>query len=339
MCMKYEENISLKQYSTMQLGGTARNLTHINFEAELLEAVAWAEDKNLRLKVIGSGSNIIWGDDGFDGLVAVMGINDFEIIGDKVRIGAGHDWDDVVRRTVEAGMSGIEDLSYIPGTAGATPVQNVGAYGQEISRVLVSLRAFDRQIKEFVELNNAECNFGFRNSRFKTKDKDRFVIVSITLQLSHRPPTPPFYESLQSYLDENNIQEYSPQIIRDAVIAIRTDKLPDPHEYANDGSFFMNPIIDKAQYRKLKLKFSDIKAWPLPNDMVKISAGWLIEQAGFHDYHDKETGMATWAKQALVLINENAKSTKDLLKFKQKIVDAVQSKFDITLEQEPELIL
>lgn len=337
--MEILENVSLKQYSTMQLGGMARYITHINSEAELLDVIAWAEEKNLRLKVIGVGSNIVWDDDGFDGLVAVMAIKDFEFVGDGlVRVGAGHEWDDVVRQTVEAGLSGIEDLSYIPGTAGATPVQNVGAYGQEIANDLVSLRAYDRQRKEFVEIKNDDCAFGFRTSRFKTTDKDRFIIVSITLQLSHEPPSPPFYESLQSYLDEQNIRAYTPQIIRDAVIAIRSDKLPDPHEYANDGSFFMNPIIDKARYQKLKSNFPDIKAWPLPDGMVKISAGWLIEQAGFHDYHDKETGMATWAKQALVLINESAKSTKDLLKFKQKIVDAIQSKFGIILEQEPELI-
>lgn len=324
----------------MQLGGMARYLTHINSEAELLEAVAWAEDKKLRLKVIGSGSNIVWSDDGFDGLVAVMAIKDFEFIGDgRVLVGAGHDWDDVVRRTVESGLSGIEDLSYIPGTAGATPVQNVGAYGQEISKVLVSLRAYDRNTKNFMEIENADCAFGFRTSRFKTTDKNRFIIVSITLQLSHKSPTPPFYESLQSYLDVHSIQKFTPQTIRDAVIAIRTDKLPDPHDYANDGSFFVNPIVESAQFKGLKIKFPDVKSWQLPDDRIKISAGWLIEQAGFHDYHDKETGIATWSKQALVLINENAKSTKDLLTFKQKIVDAIQSKFGITLEQEPELIV
>lgn len=324
----------------MRLGGTARYCTHINTEAELLEAIAWADEKKLKLKVIGSGSNIIWSDDGFDGLVAVMAIKSVEILGEaQVCIGAGHNWDEAVEQTVKAGLSGIETLSYIPGTAGATPVQNVGAYGQEISKVLVSLRAYDRQARKFVVINNADCAFGFRSSRFKTSDKDRFIIVSITLQLSAEPPSPPFYESLQCYLDENKIYQYSSQNIRDAVIAIRTDKLPDPHEFANDGSFFVNPIINSVQFEKLKSKYPDIKAWPLPDEKFKVSAGWLIEQAGFKNYHDKETGMATWAKQALVLINENAKTTKDLLSFKQKIVSAIKNKSGITLEQEPELII
>lgn len=337
--MKILENVSLKQYSTMQLGGTARYCVRINSEAELLEALSWAEEKKLRFKVIGSGSDIVWGDDGFDGLVAVMAIKDFRITeSNQVCIGAGNDWDEAVARTVEAGLSGLETLSYIPGTAGATPVQNVGAYGQEISSVLVSLRAYDRQEKDFVELKNIDCAFGYRTSRFKTTDKDRFIILSITLQLSELPLEPPFYESLQSYLDENDITKFTSQNVREAVIAIRTDKLPDPFETANNGSFFINPIIDSAHYEKLKTKYSSIKAWPMPVGRIKISAGWLIEEAGFKDYYDQETGMATWSKQALVLINEHAKTTQDLLTFKQKIVDAIQVKFAITLEQEPELI-
>jgi len=337
--MQMLENVSLKQYSTMRLGGDARYCVSVSSEAELLEAIAWADKKQLRIKVCGLGSNIIWGDDGFDGLVIVMAIKDFEIIDDEqVRVGAGNELDETIARTVEAGLSGLETLSYIPGTVGAIPVQNVGAYGQEISKILLNLRAYDLQIKDFVELKNADCAFGFRTSRFKTTDKDRFIITSIILQLSHQLPTLPFYESLQRYLNENKIDEFTPKRIRNAVIAIRTDKLPDPFEIANNGSFFINPVIDVAHYEKLKLSYPDIKAWEMPNGRVKIAAGWLIEQSGFKDYHDAETGMATWAKQALVLINEHSKTTKDLLAFKQKIVDAVETKFALTLEQEPELV-
>lgn len=323
----------------MRLGGAARYCVNINSESELLEAITWADEKKLGFKVIGSGSNIVWRDAGFDGLLAVMAIRDFKITdGAQVYIGAGNDWDEAVQKTVEAGLSGLEALSYIPGTAGATPVQNVGAYGQEISKILISLRAYDLQAKDFVELKNSDCGFGYRTSRFKTTDKDRFIIVSITLQLSNQPPTPPFYESLQSYLDENNIHEFTPQKVRDAVIAIRTNKLPDPFETANNGSFFANPVIEGAHFEKLKLSFPDIKAWPTAEGRVKIAAGWLIEQAGFKDFHDEQTGMATWAKQALVLVNEHANTTQDLLTFKQKIVDKVKQMFDITLEQEPELL-
>ena len=194
--VKILENVSLKHYSTMQLGGIARYCIHANTEAELLEAVAWAEAKKLKLKVIGSGSNIVWGDAGFDGLVVVMAIKKFEITQDaRVRIGAGNDWDEVVEKTVKAGLSGLEDLSYIPGQLVLPPVQNVGAYGQEISKVLISLRAYDHQIKDFVEIKNADCTFGFRTSRFKTTDKNCFIITSITLQLSSQPPTPPFMKA------------------------------------------------------------------------------------------------------------------------------------------------
>ncbi len=338
--MQILEDVSLKQYSTMRLGGVARYCVIVSSEVELLEALAWADKKKLRVKVCGSGSNIIWGDAGYDGLLIVIAIKGFKIIkGSQVRIGAGNDWDETVAKTVEAGLSRLETLSYIPGTAGATPVQNVGAYGQEIAKVLVSLRAYDRRTKDFVELKNADCSFGFRTSRFKTADKDRFIIVSVTLQLSNRPPTPPFYESLQNYLNEHKIKEFTSQSIRDAVIAIRVGKLPDPFETANNGSFFINPVISEEHYEELKQTHAGIKAWMLSNGKVKIAAGWLIEQAGFKDFHDPETGMATWSKQALVLINEHAGTTKDLLDFKQKIVDAVEEKFTIRLEQEPELVV
>jgi UDP-N-acetylmuramate dehydrogenase len=229
-------------------------------------------------------------------------------------------------------------LSLIPGTTGATPVQNVGAYGQEIAQTLVSIEAYDRQTKQFVTLPGSDCAFGYRTSRFKTTDRGRFFITAITLHLLRANPQPPFYAALQRYFDEHQIEVWTPQTVRDAVVAIRQSKLPDPAKIANNGSFFANPIVDESLLTQLQADHPDIPHWPMPGGRVKIPAAWLLEQAGFKNVHDPETGMATWPAQPLVLVNEKAQSTAQLLAFKQKIVGAVQQRFAVTLEQEPELL-
>lgn len=292
--------------------------------------------------MIGDGSNIVWRDEGYQGLILVNKIKGFDLrIEDDnayATIGAGENWDQTVEKTVKHGLSGIEALSLIPGTAGATPVQNVGAYGQEISQTLVNLEAYDLQQERFVSIDAADCQFGYRSSRFKYNDRGRFLIVSITLHLKKENLKPPFYRALQNYLDERDITNPTPQMVREAVIAIRQSKLPDPAKVANNGSFFANPIISQEQFSQLHGKHSDMPGWPTNDDQVKIPAAWLVEQAGFKNANDPETGMATWPAQCLVLVNKQAKSTADLLQFKQKIVSAVEEKFGITLEQEPELL-
>jgi UDP-N-acetylmuramate dehydrogenase len=338
--MNVLQNVPLALHSTMRLGGPAAFLTS---RKELEEAVAWAEERQLPLLVIGHGSNIVWKDEGFPGLIVVNKIAGFEEQPEDeenyyVHIGAGEIWDEVVARTVARGMTGIEALSLIPGTAGATPVQNVGAYGQEIADTLVSIEAYDRQQKTFVTLPSADCAFGYRTSRFKTTDRGRFLITGITLHLLHANPQPPFYGAVQAYFQQHNITNPTPQVLRDAVIAIRQQKLPDPALVANNGSFFANPIIDEATFIQFIADHPGAPSWPQPDGHVKIPAAWLVEQAGFKDVHDAETGMATWAAQPLVLVNEQARTTAQLLAFRQKIIDAVQQKFGITLQQEPELL-
>ncbi|CAN5428901.1 UDP-N-acetylmuramate dehydrogenase [soil metagenome] len=340
--MQVLTGVSLKLYSTMRLGGTAAYLKEVSTKQELVEALEWASAQSLPVIMIGQGSNIVWQDEGFQGLILVNKFAGFEQINNDdvsttYTIGAGEDWDAIVGRLVSLGLSGVEGLSLIPGTVGATPVQNVGAYGAEISRVLLHVEAYDSQKKEFVIINNAECGFGYRTSRFKTIDKGRFFITSITLKLHKTLPKPPFYSTLKDYLDKYEIHEFTPQIIRDAVIAIRSDKMPDWHKIANNGSFFANPLVPKTTYEKLKLKFPELVGWQHGTD-YKLSAGWLVEKTGLKGHHDAETGMATSNKTALVLINEHARSTADLLKFKEMIVGKVEDMFGITLEQEPELL-
>jgi UDP-N-acetylmuramate dehydrogenase len=255
-------------------------------------------------------------------------------------IGAGENWDSIVERSVAAGLTGIESLSLIPGTTGATPIQNVGAYGQEISETLTTVAAYDTQAGQLLTIPGSDCGFSYRSSRFKTTDRGRFYILGITLHLTKGRPLPPFYGSVETYFREHGVTDYTPAALREAVIAIRQSKLPDPAVIHNTGSFFANPIIPRPQFTELNDLDQSIPSWPVgnDNDSVKLSAAWLIEQAGFKDFHDPETGMATWPKQALVLINEKARSTADLLTFKKKIVDAVQAKFGITLTQEPEML-
>lgn len=327
----------------MRLGGAAAFLCAVTTRMELLEALTWAQTRTLPFIMIGSGSNVVWRDEGFSGLVIINKILKFELFKEDdtntyLTIGSGEPWDSVVERSVAAGLTGIEALSLIPGTAGATPIQNVGAYGQDISQTLVSVEAFDTQLKDFVTLAGSDCGFGYRTSRFKTVNHGRFFITGLTLHLSSADPTPPFYPAVTQYLAAHNVSAPTPAGIRAAVISIRTQKLPDPRIVSNAGSFFANPIISGGQLAQLQADYGEIPHWANEDGSAKLAAAWLIEQAGFKDFHDPETGMGTWPTQPLVLVNEHAASTANLLAFKQKIVTAVQAKFGITLEQEPELL-
>lgn len=341
--MQIAENVSLKKYSTMRLGGDARYFAKAKTKEDIVELWKWAKKKDVPVIVIGEGSNILWRDEGFDGLVIVNEIKGFDI--EKVddttalfTIGAGEDWDKAVERAVNKGYSGIEQLSLIPGTTGATPVQNVGAYGREMKEVLVSVEALDSKSGEFATIANEDCEFSYRDSRFKSKDHGRFFITSITLRLTTDNPQPPFYFSVKDWLEQHKITQPTAKDIRKAVVSVRTKKLPDPDVVANNGSFFGNPIISHKQFADLQDRYPEMVSWPAAHEQVKISAAWLIEQAGFKDFHDAQTGMATWDKQPLVLINEFAKSTADALEFRDKIIDSVEHHFGITLQQEPELI-
>lgn len=340
--MNPRQNVSLRDYSTMRLGGNATYLCEVTSRPELVEALDWAEGRQLPVIMIGGGSNIVWRDEGFPGLVIVNAMLRYEDYAEDetnhyLTIGAGENWDSVVERSVAAGLTGIECLSLIPGKAGATPVQNVGAYGQEIADTLVTVEAYDRETKTFINIPNQDCAFAYRSSRFKTTDRGRFFITAITLHLMVGAPQPPFYGALERYFSEHGITQPDVAATRQAVIDIRSHKLPDPARIANNGSFFANPIIDNGTYAQIRADHGDLPHWEV-NGGIKVSAAWLIEQAGFKGIHDAETGMMTWPMQPLVLVNEKATSTADLLAFRQKIVDAVQTKFGVTLQQEPELL-
>lgn len=340
--MQLLENVSLSGYSTMRLGGPARYMMDINHASEVGPAIEWAEQNSLPAMMIGTGSNIIWRDAGFPGLVLVNKIRGYELLhsGEQAFLaaGAGEYWDSVVERSVAEGLSGLEHLSLVPGTTGATPIQNVGAYGREISDVLVSVEAYDKVAKQIVLIPKVECGFGYRTSRFKTTDRGRFFITKVTFSLDTSSPSPPFYASLQRYLTEHNITMYTPKVIRDAVIAIRISKLPDPTKIANCGSFFANPIISSVQAQDLRESFPDVMMWDIGSQQFKVSAAWMMERLGLKGYHEPNTGMAIWDHQPLVLVNEKAPNTAALIAFRDAIIQSAAQKFGITLEQEPELI-
>jgi UDP-N-acetylmuramate dehydrogenase len=336
--MDIHTNIPLKNYTTMKLGGNARFMTDVRSPQEAAEVCRNAKKQNLPVFVLGGGSNIVVRDQGFNGIVLRNRIPGFEVIADEpgqaiIKIGAGEIWDDVVKRTVDMNLSGIEALSAIPGTAGAAPVQNIGAYGQEISDTIQSVEAYDTATDTFVTLSASDCGFAYRHSIFRGDAAGRYVIVSITIRLYKTAPQPPFYAAIQKYFDEHDITLYTPQVVRDTVMAIRTDKLPDPAVMPNSGSFFKNAIVEAWQLTDLKKQYPDIPTYAMSDGRFKIPTGWLIEQTGL-----KGTtihGMRIHDKNALVLINESATSYSDLAAAREEIMGAVRDKFRITIEQEP----
>lgn len=338
--MQVESNVSLKSYVTMRLGGIAHALTTVKSKQELLEALAWAQERALPHIVLGGGSNVIF-KDGFQGLVIINRLPGFKVIKQQdgtthIQIGAGENWDSVVKKTVDLQLHGIEFLSAIPGTAGATPVQNVGAYGAQISDVFVELEAYDLAKKAFVTLSKEDCQFSYRSSIFKSVQNRRYIITRITLELTAQNPAPPFYASLQRYLDDHTITEFTPLTIRQAVVAIRAVRLPDPSRIANTGSFFKNPIVHADKAAELLASYPDMPHWPMPDGRVKLAAGWLIDTAGLKGYASH--GMKTYEQHALVVINEHAASYQDLAAFQQEITDKVEQLFGVELQQEPELM-
>lgn len=336
--MDIHTNIPLKNFTTMKIGGNARFMTEVRTAEEVASVCRNAKTQKLPIFILGGGSNVIAKDEGFNGIIIRIRIPGFEIIADDInattiRIGAGENWDSVVKRTVDMRLSGIETMSAIPGTTGATPVQNVGAYGQEIADTLQSLDAYDNQTDKFVILKNIDCGFTYRDSILHGESAGRYVITFITLKLSKNLPQPPFYDSLQKYLDEHNIKTFTQETIRNVVIEIRKDKLPDPSIFPNSGSFFKNAIVETWQLDDLKTNFPDIPVFDMGDGRHKIPAGWLIENA---DLKGKLLhGIRVYDKNALVLINESANSYNDLATARDEIIGKVRDKFRIQIEQEP----
>lgn len=336
--MDIHTNIPLKNFTTMKLGGPARFMVDVRTTDELVTVYRNARSKNLPIFILGGGSNVIAKDEGFSGLVIRIRIPGFETINDDVstttiKVGAGESWDQTVKRTVDMRLSGMEALSMIPGTVGGAPVQNIGAYGQEVSETITSLEAYDSKTDTMVTLTNEQCKFSYRNSIFRSTETGRYIITSVTFKLYKSAPQPPFYDALQTYFDQHGISMFTQQIIRDAVIAIRSEKLPDPGTTPNTGSFFKNAIIENWQLTELTAKYPDIKTYEMGDGRIKIPTGWLIEKVGLKG--QVLHGMRVHDKNALVLINESASGYADLAAARDEIIGKVRDTFRIQIEQEP----
>lgn len=334
------QNISLKPYNTFGIDVKAEQFVEVKTIEEvqvLCTTFILAERKNL---ILGGGSNILLTKD-FDGMVIKMNLKGLDIIKEDenhawVKAMSGEVWHDFVMYCINKNLSGVENLSLIPGCVGAAPMQNIGAYGTEIKETFEELFAVEMESGKLVKFTNAECKFGYRESIFKHEAKGRYIIVAVTFKLSKKPNYNITYGALKEKLTHDGIAEPSLKAISDAVIAIRVAKLPDPKELGNSGSFFKNPEISNTEFNALKEKFSDIKGFPLPDNKVKVPAGWLIEQCGWKGKKVGNTG--AHKNQALVLVNYGNATGKEIWNMAIAIQQSVQEKFGINIEPEVNII-
>lgn len=336
--MNVHTDIPLKQYLTMRLGGKTRFMAEAHSVEEVVSLVKNAISRSIPFFILGGGSNTLASDDGYNGLVIRMQLKGIEILEDTandtvIKAAAGEVWDDLVKLSVERHLTGIEAMSAIPGTVGAAPVQNIGAYGQELADSFVQLEAYDSQTNAMVTFDAAACHFSYRDSIFRREAMGRYVITSVTVRLYKQAPKPPFYKAVQEYFDQHGVTLYTPEAIRDAVTMIRADKLPNPAERPNTGSFFKNAIIEQWQLDDLLENYPDIPHYDLGNHQYKIPTGWLIEQTG--QKGQLLHGIRVNDKNALVLINEAAANYADLALARDEIAGKVRDQFRITIEQEP----
>jgi UDP-N-acetylmuramate dehydrogenase len=343
------ENAPLASMTTLGIGGPARRFAECRTSEALSAGVMWAREHGLPLFALGGGSNIVVADRGFPGLVlriSIFGI-ETQFEGDKIILtaGAGEEWDRIVALSVERGWAGIECLSGIPGRVGATPIQNVGAYGQETSESLLSLEALDLETGKLVQMSASECELDYRASRFKTRDRNRYVITRVTYQLTANGKPALRYAELQSYLSENGASEPGLAETRSAVIAVRRRKAmvidSSDMDSRSVGSFFVNPVVTREEFeqverlaRKLVGSEEKMPAFPAPDDRVKLSAAWLIERAGFRRGY-RHGNVGTSSKHALAIINRGEGTAREVMELKDMIQKRALEIFGIALAPEP----
>jgi UDP-N-acetylmuramate dehydrogenase len=333
--MKIQENISLKPLNTFGIAKNARFFTTVTNVESLKEVLKWAKGQNQKVLILGGGSNLLLTKD-FDGLVVKIEIRGITAVGEDtdhiwVEVGAGEVWNDLVLYAIQKNWAGIENLTLIPGTVGASPMQNIGAYGVEIKEVFESLEALNRNSLEMEIFTAQDCKFGYRESVFKHELKDQYVICSVVFRLKKKPEFHVDYGAIQDVLKEKGITELSIKAVSDAVSEIRMSKLPDPKEIGNAGSFFKNPTVSKSKFAELKLVFPEMPGYP-NSDGVKVPAGWLIEQAGWKGKKIGEVGVH--AKQALVLVNYGNGDGAEIMSLSEKVMRSVSEKFGISLQPE-----
>ena len=351
--MRILENVMLSNHTTIGIGGIASHLSRPSTEEEIIECLKWAQARNLPVLILGGGSNLLISDNGFRGLVIQVNLKGiaWETNG-RVSVEAGESWDSFVLASLTRGMSGIECLSGIPGTVGATPIQNVGAYGQEISQTLVRVDGIDQKTLEPISFSKDQCNFSYRTSRFKSKNSDSVIITRVHFQLNTRNVSEPIYPELARKIREapqwsgsDNTQKLN--LIRNEVLSLRRSKgmVIDPADPDSKslGSFFTNPIVTIAERDQVKVRcvqmgiLDPLPEYPGHDGHIKLSAAWLIEKSGISKGQThKGAGIST--KHTLALVNRDHASAADILELAAKIQQQVYQKFGVTLDQEPILI-
>ncbi|SFH35891.1 UDP-N-acetylmuramate dehydrogenase [Pedobacter insulae] len=330
-----QQHISLKPYNTFGIQAHAESFVDIQQESDLKELLTHLDQEAQEILVLGGGSNMLFTKD-FKGLVIKVSIPGISCVenGDEVMVtaGAGVVWNDLVNFCVARGFAGLENLTLIPGTVGASPIQNIGAYGVELKDVFNSCRAFELATGKIVTFNHADCKFGYRESIFKNELKGKYIITSVTFKLNKQADVNIQYGAIKNELFERNIKQPTIADVSKVVAAIRVSKLPDPSTIGNAGSFFKNPVIEGKQFDELIAKFPEVVHYPAPAGKIKVAAGWLIEQCGFKGKIVGETG--TWKNQALVLVNHGKASGQEVYNFSEQIIDSVRAKFGVLLSRE-----
>lgn len=338
--MQIRENISLLPYNTFRIDATARYFATFQSIDELQELLRDDAAKKTNHLVLGGGSNLLLTKD-FDGLVLKNEIAGIEVTNEDekhiyVKAGAGVNWHLLVMYCVENGFAGMENLSLIPGNVGASPMQNIGAYGVEIKDIFSQLEAYHINDQSYHTFSLPDCEFGYRESIFKRRYKGQFIITSVTYRLNKKPTFHTSYGTIQQELEKMGVEELNIKAVSQAVINIRSSKLPDPTEIGNAGSFFKNPYVEKGQFARLQNSFPGIPAYPHNETHVKVPAGWLIEQCGWKGYRKGDVGCH--AKQALVLVNYGSASGQEIFALSEEILQSVKRKFSIALEREVNIL-
>jgi UDP-N-acetylmuramate dehydrogenase len=335
--LNIKENISLKKYNTFGISVNAKRFLAVDSVYQLQQLLK--VEKNLFL--ISGGSNMLLTKD-IEELVVHLDIKGISIDREDsnavhITVNAGEDWHEFVLWCVSNNYGGIENLSLIPGNVGTCPIQNIGAYGVEVKDTITKVEALEIETGKLIQFSNEACNFGYRNSIFKNKEKGKYIITSVSFQLTKRNHNlNSSYGAIEAELKSKDITKPTLKNISDAVIAIRKSKLPDPKEIGNSGSFFKNPVISKIQFLELQKEYLKIPSYRISNKEVKVPAGWLIEQAGFKGKRFGDYGVHE--KQALVLVNYGNASGKEIHKLAQKIQETILTKFGISLEIEVNVI-
>ncbi len=334
--MKPKENVPLALFTTMRVGGSARYFFDVSTIEELCEALSFAKDNKLPFFILGKGSNVIVLDEGYDGVVIKIGIvgTKYEDCGEKKRVivGAGERLDLLIEETVKRGLYGLENLSFIPGTVGATPVQNTGSYGVEAKDVIEWVEAINVDTFKIKKFSNKECHFGYRESFFKTQKGKKYIVVRVSFMLNTKGILNTQYRDVTEYISNHNIKEVTLPILREIIIAIRTKKFSGGQK-GTAGSFFKNPTVSKEKLKELLKSYPDLKYFPNGTDKFKIPAAWLLDHVGGWKGF-REGNVGAWTNQPLFIVNYGGGSAREIIALSERIIEDIKKKTGIVLKQE-----